>query len=182
MGTRGPVGKRAEHRIRRNKPTHPVTEGESGVRTESPFVPDLEHWHPVAVEFWEAAQNSGQSAFYEESDWMTLYFLCEAMSRELKPQFVGFQDGVQTVTDPTTGKTKAEKVSRPIQAQLPIKGASLNAFRAFMSDLLITDGQRRRMSMELSKAGAAATPATPGDAAVVAMEDYLRTAAAKKKS
>ena len=47
------------------------------------------HRHPAARRWFESLAESGQSAFYEPSDWATAYVLAETMSRELRPRVVG---------------------------------------------------------------------------------------------
>ncbi|GGN40194.1 hypothetical protein FHR83_007095 [Actinoplanes campanulatus] len=37
-------------------------------------------WHPIAQRLWDAAKESGQSDFYQASDWALLYSLCEDLS------------------------------------------------------------------------------------------------------
>lgn len=132
-GTGGPVPKRSEQRRRRNQPETPVVKAPSGAEVEIPAAD--EKWHPVARRLYESFAKSGQSAFYEQSDWETAYLLAESLSRELKPQVIG--------THPETG--------RPVRATIPIKGASLSAYLKVMTDLLTTEGARRRAGVELQR-------------------------------
>lgn len=37
-------------------------------------------WHPIAVRLWDALRTSGQSDFYQDSDWAMAYSLCEDLS------------------------------------------------------------------------------------------------------
>lgn len=37
-------------------------------------------WCEVANGLWESAQTSGQSDFYQDSDWWTLYFACDQIT------------------------------------------------------------------------------------------------------
>lgn len=64
----GPVPKRSEERIRRNKPDVEITklEAQGAVRQPELMIPDA---HPFIVEFWEALGESAQSQYYEPSDW-----------------------------------------------------------------------------------------------------------------
>jgi hypothetical protein len=72
--------------------------------------------------------------------------LAESLSRDLKPQVVGFT-----------------KEGEPVIASVPIKGASLTAYLRGMSSLLVTEGDRRRIQLELElvKRPPPATGATP---------------------
>ncbi len=43
-------------------------------------------WHPIARDWYESLAESGQSRFYEPSDWATAYYVAEAMSRNLSAE------------------------------------------------------------------------------------------------
>lgn len=47
--------------------------------TTIPRVSDKE-WHPIAKRLWDAAKTSGQSAYYQNTDWVMLYSLCDDLS------------------------------------------------------------------------------------------------------
>ncbi|MEX2408861.1 MAG: hypothetical protein WD489_07120 [Rhodovibrionaceae bacterium] len=98
-------------------------------------------------------KKSGQSRFYEESDWATAYLLAEAISRELKPQPIGNTEDGEVV-----------------YASLPPKGASLAAWLKAMSSLLVTEGDRRRARLELQ----APSEVDPQEEAAVADLDEYR--------
>lgn len=135
----GPVPKRSDQRRRRNTPDGPAT-----VKAESsgaPEIPDADPgWHPVAARWYEALGESGQSQFYELSDWAVAVYVAEAMSRNL------FQ-----------GRFSAQLFQSVMSA---------------MTDLLTTEGARRRARIELERA-----PDTPvDDPSVAIMEQYRRAA------
>lgn len=75
----GPLPKRSEERRRRNKPEGvQVTKGEM-----MPVTWDLEpdpDWHPIAIRLYESVGTSGQSRFYQDSDWALLYSICDDLS------------------------------------------------------------------------------------------------------
>jgi hypothetical protein len=158
MGERGPVPKRSTQRRRRNKvgedgaPTEPTT-GPSGAAAAPGAPPADESWHPVARRWYESLAASGQSRWYEPSDWATAYLLAESMSRDLGEQVVG--------------TTQAGVILRD---RIPIKGVSLNAYLKGMSTLLVTEGDRRRARLELERGQADADE----EAAVAALDDYRR--------
>jgi hypothetical protein len=161
MGTRGPVPKRSDQRHRNNKPE---VEVEKLVVDDSHVIDapagDVE-WHPVAAQWYESLSASGQARFYEPSDWTFAYLMAESMSRDLKPQFVGFKSISQ-------GVTEAE------YAVIPLKGASLGAYLRAMSSLLATEGDRRRAALELQRASTAADPGQEhADATVTALRVAL---------
>lgn len=134
MGTRGPAPKRSDQRRRRNAPERPVKKvtGEQRGGGANGRPPVNGKWHPVAKRWYQSLGESRQSVFYEPSDWALAYLLAESISRELVPQPV-FDD---------TGKEVA-KVARPP------KGASLAAWLKGMSALLVAEGDRRRLQIEL---------------------------------
>lgn len=81
--------------------------------------PDPE-WHPIAARWFTSLGESGQSAFYQASDWMLAYVTAESMSREF-----------------FTGE--------------PITGSSLTAYMKAMAALMVSEGERRRVGVELSR-------------------------------
>lgn len=138
--TRGPVPKRTNQVRRANKPTIDPIYGAAWPENPEGHIPedyDLwepeENWHPLAKKFYTDSLRSGQCYYYEASDYSVLYLICESISRDLKPQVVGM--------DPETGELK--------RARIPLKGTSLNAYMKAMNDLLITEGSRRRVKVEL---------------------------------
>lgn len=82
MGVRGPVPKRSDQRRRANKPDVPVKAapaGNSVYRVPSPR-PD---WHPLARRWWLALAKSGQSRWYEPSDWEHAFVWADLLSRQM---------------------------------------------------------------------------------------------------
>lgn len=135
MGSRGPVPKRTEERRRRNKPEQPVTTGSGATEVTVPAPnPD---WHPIALGWYRSLISSGQSRWYEPSDWWTAVYLAEAMSANLT-------DG---------GRMSAQMFASVMSG---------------MTELLTTEGARRRARIELQRA----VPAV--DAGVAALDDYRK--------
>lgn len=137
MGTRGPVPKRSDQRRRRNPNADglEVTHLPAALHVPKPAAP--KHWHPIAKRLLKGLKDSGQSALYEPSDWAVAYLLCEAISRELNPQPI-------VVTGPD-GKVQVKKLT------MPVKGTSLNAYLKALSALMATEGDRRRLRIELER-------------------------------
>lgn len=113
----GPVPKRSDQRRRRNK-------AEGGISTalgaSSVAVPEPEpDWHPLARDWFVSLSQSGQSQFYEPSDWQTARIAATAMSREL------FRDS--------------------------IRSTMLAEFMSIAESLLTTEGDRRRVRLELER-------------------------------
>lgn len=155
MGSRGPVPKRSEQRRRANKPATLSGEISKAPATPTVEAPEAsEEWHPVARRWYLSLAASGQATFYEPSDWATAYLIAESISRDLNPQFVGVTAGDR---------------SEPIYEVIPLKGASLAAYLKAMGNLLATEGDRRRASIELQRG---AVIDVDEDASVTAMADY----------
>lgn len=111
-------------------------------------------WHPVAAQWFESLVRSGQSAFYEPSDWAMAVVVAEAMSRELHPQPV------------VVGNGPGARVEMLV---LPPKSASIAAWLKAATALLVTEGDRRRLSMELQR-----PVAEKGDDDVAWLDDARR--------
>lgn len=82
MGRRGPAPKRSGegHRTtqaRAEKRGITKAAGFDGDYTPPPADPE---WHPIAKDLYEAAKVSGQTRFYQPSDWAILYTLCDDVS------------------------------------------------------------------------------------------------------
>lgn len=132
----GPIGKRDEERRRRNKdavPTEKVNLDEVLAGEVEVPVAD-ESWHPIAHMLFESLKSSGQSIFMEPSDWAAAYLVAESISRDLVEQVVGI--------------TEAGDV---VKAEIPLKGASLSAYSKMFSSLMVTEGDRRRLKIELER-------------------------------
>lgn len=155
MGERGPVPDRSDQRRRRNKPATASGETSTAPGAEVVVAPEAsDEWHPVATRWFESLKVSGQRRFYEPSDWSMAYLIAESISRDLNPQFVGV----------TAGDS-----SEPIYETIPLKGASLSAYLKAMGNLLATEGDRRRASIELQR-GVVVDP--DEEASVTALADY----------
>ena len=154
MGTRGPIPRAeaelARPRERRGSDEQPVLHGE-----RRPVTWNLEadpEWHPIARMIYDSVASSGQADFYQDSDWAILYSLCEDISYYKMP-------------------SKAVAVNRKTgevhEYDKPRSGQMLQSIMSNLADLLLTEGQRRRVRMELQ-----ATPEAPPNLKVVAMDKY----------
>jgi hypothetical protein len=121
-GHNGPIPKRSDERIRRNKPEVEVDHVEPIV--DFVEVPDLgiSDPHPLIKDFYESLKDSGQSRFYEPSDWqyarITLHFL-----------------------------DRLVKSSKP-------SGQMLATVNTALSNLMVSEGDRRRLRMEIDRGNA----------------------------
>jgi hypothetical protein len=148
----GPPPKRSDERRRRNAPAAGEPEkrqvdGEEHEPGSLPFliaqpieVPEPEYaWHPIAKDMWDSFSRSGQALYWEPSDWMLAKLFCESLSRDLNPQIVGIA--------PANEFGPAEA----IKDRIPLKGASLAAYLKLAGQLMLTEGERRRVALELER-------------------------------
>lgn len=120
----GPVPKRSEERIRENKDVIPVEKIQMNGSVEVPLL-GLENPHPLTVEIYNSLKDSGQSKYYEPSDWQfaryTMHFVDQIV-----------------------------KTSKPSAMML----ATINQM---LSSLLMTEGDRRRVRIEVERQNMQAT-------------------------
>jgi hypothetical protein len=123
MGTRGPVPKRSEERVRRNKDDVPV---ESVSVIGEVEVPDLDFPdpHPMVIDFYESLKESGQAKFYEPSDWQFARFTLHFADQLLK-----------------SGRPSSQMLA---------------AVNSALTDLLVSEGARRRVRLEVEREAAKA--------------------------
>ncbi len=157
MGTRGKVPKRPEERRRTNKDEGAQLEGTATANVAMP--PADEEWHPIAKQLYESLVESGQSEFYEPSDWAMAFLIAESISRDLEPQVVGVP----------------ERTGEPVYATVPMKGASLSAYLKSFNALMVSEGDRRRAGIALKRPPADPAAAKNADN-VVAMSKYKKAA------
>lgn len=151
MGTRGPVNKRSDQLRRRNTPDVDVDTAPAAKNVTIPVAD--EEWHPIARQWYESLEPSGQSVYYEPSDWATAYLIAESISRDLNPQFVAVTEQGDVIKE-----------------RIPMKGASLTAYLRAMTALMTTEGDRRRARLELERATAVDEDEA---ASVTALSDYV---------
>lgn len=87
MGTRGPIPNRSEDLARpreRNGVARNQGEITQGAMKEVQVPNAPRDWHPIARRLWESAKTSGQSDFYQNSDWAMLYSICDDLSEYKK--------------------------------------------------------------------------------------------------
>jgi len=124
----GPIPMRSEDRIRRNKDGGEITKGQAyEVTWNLPADPD---WHPIAKYIYDACATSGQSAYYQNSDWALLYSICEDISH--------YKQGSKMV-DRETG----EMVNKSRSGQM------LQSIYSALERLMVAEGDRRRLRVEL---------------------------------
>lgn len=119
--TRGPVPKRSDQRVRRNK----APDGAEVVRltTNSQVKPPAEDktWHIAAKRWFRSLKKSSQNQFYEQSDWAYAQLAADLLSAEMNRD-----------------KPRAVMVAQIL---------------SMMDNLLTSEGARRRVRVELVRAG-----------------------------
>lgn len=123
MGTRGPVPKRSDERIRRNKDDSPVEKVQAVGTVEVPELGFADP-HPIVVDMYESLKDSAQSQYYEPSDWQFARYTLHFADQQLK-----------------SSKPSAQMVTALNQA---------------FTDLLLSEGARRRVRLEIERAQAGA--------------------------
>jgi hypothetical protein len=152
MGARGPVGKRSDQRLGHRAKAEMDEVDKIPATPVRPTSPEPEEkWHPLAKRWYESLAASGQSVFYEPSDWATAVLIAESISRDLKPQFVGLN----------------EESGEPIFESIPMKGASLAGYLKAMTALVVTEGDRRRAGIELQRGTGTDEDEEAADATVI---------------
>lgn len=119
------------------------------MRGEVEMPPPKPGWHELATELYLSLEQSGQSRYFEPSDWAMAQLLAEALTRDLKPQPVGVH--------PQTGKV--------VRARSPIRGASLQAHLKAFAALGVSESDRRRIGIFVKRESE-----KPGLASVTAID------------
>lgn len=121
MGARGRVPERKEnligHRSKDELEGGTVTRIRIPTKVSQPQAD--KDWHPIAVRIYNSVKISGQSQYYEPSDWAILYFACDELTYYLRP-----------------GNRSGQK---------------LTAINQMLTTLLLTEGDRRRVAMEIDR-------------------------------
>lgn len=138
-GARGPVPKRSEARTRRNKEPEGEVKLAKGVSKPSSWPPASESWDDLARDWYHGLRDSGMAEYVEQSDIEMARIIAGELSHYLKSY---------------EGKRSAMMFA---------------ALMTAMSSLGVTEGDRRRMRIELEKPKEAKVSAS-----VVAIADYQK--------
>jgi len=82
MGKRGPIPKRDDQRRRRNQDSKSESVPFDGTPVAAP--PADPEWHPLARGLYDALPESGQSQYFEPSDWQYAIWLAHETSLYLR--------------------------------------------------------------------------------------------------
>ena len=128
MGTRGPIGKRDDERIRRNVPADPTVTVKMPGLVTIPDLGDISHLgetHPLVVELYDSMKESASVKYFEPTDWMFARLTLHTLNAEM---------------------ISAKHLGKPIGAM------KLTAINQMLSALLLTEGDRRRARLEIERA------------------------------
>jgi DNA-binding IclR family transcriptional regulator len=136
MGQRGPMPKRSSERRRRNKESKPDKVAPKVAEVKRPRV--RAHWHPIAKAWFKSLEDSGQSAFYEPSDWAAAVYVAEVMSKHLKADklsagmfsFVWTAMGDLMTTEAARRRVRLEIERGDSEPEKPASVTALDAYRS----------------------------------------------------
>ncbi len=129
MGTRGPVPKRSTERRRRNDAGEGISRAPAGTVVRVPAA--SASWHPLARKMYLALKSSGQSAFFEPSDWAAAQLAAEATSRMLEAEKLSAM--LLTAVDGMWARllvTEADRRRLKIELERPDDGAEQAEYNA----------------------------------------------------
>ncbi|QDP44589.1 hypothetical protein SEA_NOTHINGSPECIAL_4 [Mycobacterium phage NothingSpecial] len=145
MGTRGPIGKRDEERVRRNTPENPTDTVQVIGTVKIPELGDVSHLgetHPLITEMYDSIKQSAAVKYYEPTDWQFARLTLYTLNQEL-------------IAAQHNGK--------------PVGAMKLTAINQMLSALLLTEGDRRRVRLEIER-----NPGDPTAGKVLDMTDMLK--------
>lgn len=148
--SRGPVPKRSQARRRRNK----TDESGADITVEHVELdmPPVEHpepnpgWHPAALAIWKGAVESGITVFWEPSDWAVLALTCSQISQEYADDLI-----IEKVKLPMDGNMGGGE--ELVYGSRPMPAGKFTAVLKALGSLGMTEGDRRRMHIELERFG-----------------------------
>ncbi len=118
MGSRGPLPKRSDERVRRNKPEVPIDKVQAIGKVRAPDL-GFDDPHPIILDFYLSLPESAQSRYYEPSDYQQARLILFFLDKQLK-----------------SPRPSAQMVA---------------ACFAQLSNLLVSEGDRRRVRMEVER-------------------------------
>lgn len=144
----GPPPKRSTQRRRRNKPDESTTASlvvatVRGTKVKPPA--EDRAWHPIAKGWYRSLKESGESAFFEPSDWQAARLCAHVLTRTLRDH---------------------EDKGAPLRAGM------IETIWSMMGDLLTTETSRRRARIELERAASDEGKSAAAPATVTIMDQY----------
>jgi hypothetical protein len=126
-GPRGPIRARDEERVRRNKDYNPTETVHVDGKVTVPDLGDVSHLgetHPLIEEMYESIKQSAAVKYYEPTDWQFARLTLYTLNQEL-------------IAANHNGK--------------PVGAMKLTAINQMLSSLLLTEGDRRRVRLEVER-------------------------------
>lgn len=126
-GPRGPIRARDEERVRRNKDDNPTETVHVDGKVIVPDLGDVSHLgetHPLIEEMYESIKQSAAVKYYEPTDWQFARLTLYTLNQEL-------------IAANHNGK--------------PVGAMKLTAINQMLSSLLLTEGDRRRVRLEVER-------------------------------
>lgn len=127
MSVTGPIPERSENRIRRNKPDTPIEKITAIGLVEVPELGNIHYRgeiHQLVEDLWDGMTESAQAKYFEPSDWQFARLTLFALNQEI---------------------VSAQHANKPIGAM------KLSALNQMMTQLLLTEGERRRVRIEVER-------------------------------
>lgn len=156
-------------RSRKSKDALPVTHG---VMRPVKIPAASRKWHKIARDLYNSLKTSGQSDYYQNSDWAMAWSLCDDLSRYKYEEDRTAR--INEIRDEWFALTPDEREERGWSQVTPPphggKGGSamkLNAILDALGSLMVTEGDRRRLRLELQQPEPEQEPAS-----VTAIESY----------
>jgi hypothetical protein len=126
------------HRSKEEKDS--VTKAPSGPPADLPDLPGADPlWHPIATDWYLSLRKSGQSAFYQPSDWAVARYAADLMSKVLQSergpngQLVAALNSVMSSLLTTEGdrrRARMELERKPADRQAPASVTAIADYRS----------------------------------------------------
>lgn len=146
MGIRGPAPKRSDERRRVNSPEADTVPSTARSTVDVPRLPTK--MHRLARDWYRSLEQSPQSVYFTASDWQAALLLAHELTDHL-----------------TLHKISADGVDQGRRQD----AAMFRAIWSGMSDLLTTEGARRRLQVEVERSAAATEI---DDSAATSLDEY----------
>lgn len=117
-GKGGGIPKRSDQRVRRNKDVVEIDTISMQGEVEVPEL-GIDNPHPIIEDFWDSLPVSGQTQYWEPSDWQFARVALHFLNAQIK-------------------------ASRP-------SGQILATVNSMLTDMLVSEGARRRVRMEVER-------------------------------
>lgn len=135
MGARGPVPKRSSERVRRNKDSVKTTKAPGAQKVRVPRADPS--WHPLAKSWYNSLKKSGQSQFFEPSDWAYAKFVAYQMTllcQEKRVRAASLQTIMAGMNDLLTTEGARRRVRIELERETPdddlMNVANINDYRS----------------------------------------------------